>query len=263
MLALAPGSSQTLPLAEGDAGIAQTIAAISQLVEAGIIDHAVNQTATQIIANVPPHNQEAEARAIYDWVLHNVRYVQDIYNNETLRSANLILQQRAGDCDCINGVLIPSLLGTIGIPARLVTVATNPLAPDQFSHIYAEALVNRRWIAMDAARPGAAWGKRPAHVFRTKTWPLFSDQTEDLGFLGQGWLQDLQSIVQTGSETAANIITAERANPLVMSPAQTGPATVFSSGSTRLSTGNLTAGTTTGYLLFGGAALLILMLLKK
>jgi hypothetical protein len=187
MLLLEParGTSITLPLADGDQGTAQTIALIRQLVDRGMKDPAVNRTALSILQNVPPHDEEAEVRAIYDWVRGHIRFTKDLYGKETLRPAAAILEVGAGDCDDINGILLPALLGTVGYRARLVTVASQAEAPDQFSHVYAEVCVGGQWIPLDAARPYAAFGKAPMNFMRKRIWDLQSSVYQDVKGLGQ------------------------------------------------------------------------------
>jgi hypothetical protein len=187
MLLLEParGSSITLPLADGDQGTAQTIALIRQLVDHGMKDPVVNRTALAILQSVPPHDEEAEVRALYDWVRGHIRFTKDLYGKETLRPAAVILEVGAGDCDDINGILLPALLGTVGYRTRLVTIASHPEAPDEFSHVYAEACVRGQWIPLDAARPGAAFGRAPMHFLRKRIWELNRSVYQDVQGLGQ------------------------------------------------------------------------------
>jgi len=190
-----PGQAFSLPLEDGDAGTARTIAAIRQYVDAGVKDPAVNHLAVAIVRQVPAHNELAEVRAIYDWVLSNIRFVKDPAGKETLRPARTILEIRAGDCDCINGVLLPALLGTVGYETRLVTVATVPSAPSTFSHVYPEVFVGGQWIPVDAARPGARFGRAPDRVFRKRIWSLVDDRYADVGVRGLAGLGALPSRV--------------------------------------------------------------------
>ena len=136
----------------------------------------VNRLAIRILqeSNAPQHNPTAEAKAIFNWVRKNFRFVSE--SEETLRPIEEILRVRAGDCDDINGILLPSLLMSVGIPVRLVTVAVEPDAPKSFSHIYAEALLDGEWVAVDAARPGASFGRAPEHYFRKRIWKISGDR---------------------------------------------------------------------------------------
>lgn len=80
----------------------------------------------------------------------------------------------------INAILFPALLGAVGYRTRLVTIASNPNAPESFSHIYAEVFVRGRWIPMDAARSGTRFGSAPPRYFRKRIWSLSNTRFEDV-----------------------------------------------------------------------------------
>lgn len=172
------------PLPGGDQGVAKTMDLIRSLVDQAIKDPYINRCAIQILqtSNTPQYDPMAAARAIYEWVRRNIRYVPDPVEKETVRPANVILKVGAGDCDDINGVLIPSLLGTIGISSRGVTVAAAPES-DDFSHIYAEALIGSQWVPMDAARPQVVFGQAPEMWKRRAEWPITGTEVGQGGYL--------------------------------------------------------------------------------
>lgn len=178
-----PLGSASVPLLSGDAGIAQTIRKIRELVDEGVKSAAVNKYAIESIrrARSTPYDAVAQAYAIWERVASpsEFTFVNDPWGpfgpKETLRPADVLLANRGGDCDDLNGILIPSLMGTIGLPTRLVTVATDPDEPNTFSHIYAEVEApagSGRWYAVDAARPDAEFGRAPENVFRRQVWAL-------------------------------------------------------------------------------------------
>jgi len=169
----------SFPIAPGDAGIVQTVRVIRKLVDDGVKDPHVNALAIQIARSVPRFDRMALAQALYEWVLENIWFVDDPVAKETVRPAAVVLRVGGGDCDDINGVLLPSLLGTVGIPTRLVTVASDPRDPTQFSHIYAEADIDGAWVPIDAARPGAQFGLEPSNWARKRWWSLDNDSYED------------------------------------------------------------------------------------
>lgn len=183
------GQSRTLPLSDGDIGTAQTIAHMRQLIDAGIKDQQVNRTAIGIVWQTPQFSETPKAQAIYQWCQQNLRFVTDMVGKETLRSARETLTVRAGDCDDFT-ILIAALLGTIGIRSRAVTVSSHAEDPQSFSHIYPEAFVDGRWIAMDIARPGAQFGLSPQTYFRKREWDLFQNHFQDVsglsGYMGCG-----------------------------------------------------------------------------
>lgn len=167
------------PLAGGDAGVAQTVAVMRQLVDDGVKDPVVNRYAVEVLRGCPQYNQPAEVRCIFEHLLQNFRYVQHpigpFGDKQRLMPIREILALRAGDCP-IFSELLAALLGTVGYETRFVTVAADPAAPMQFNHIYVEALVNGNWVALDAARPDAEYARSPEMFFRKKIWASWGAQ---------------------------------------------------------------------------------------
>jgi len=220
----------------GDRGVAKTMDLIKSLVDHAIKDPYINRTAIEILqhSDAPQYDQMAAAQIIYQWVRSNIRYVQDPVGKETVRPANVILEVRAGDCDDINGVLIPSLLGTIGISTRGVTVAAVPDS-DDFSHIYAEALLNGKWVALDAARPNVVFGQAPEYYKRRAHWPLTGTEVGQGGYLaGMAALGQAPASLPAGldwvtviGQEASNIIQSARAAPQNLGPGAVVPSSAY------------------------------------
>lgn len=176
------------PLARGDRGVEQTINLIRCLVDDAVKDPQVNVTAIRILQNAGVKNFGVADRlaAFYDWISQpaNFLYVPDPIGpfgpKETLRPARTLFEVHAGDCDDFSAALA-SLLGTVGIRTRLVTIAADPSSPNDFSHIYPEAeLAPGYWVPMDAARPGAQFGVAPPRYFRKRVWALEDSSFVDL-----------------------------------------------------------------------------------
>lgn len=173
------------PLASGDQGVSQTINLIRAVVDDAVKDPRVNVAAIEMVRGVADaFSRDQKAAAIYAAVANRWFYVEDPVGpfgpKETLRPVRVLLQNFAGDCDDAS-VLIASLLGTIGIPSRLVTIAADPSAPDDFSHIYPEAgIAPGVWAAMDVARPGSFYGSAPARFFRKRVWSLSDRAYQDM-----------------------------------------------------------------------------------
>jgi hypothetical protein len=177
------GRSESWPLLDGDRGTAQTIDLIRRAWRDSQVDPYVRATAGRILQGVPPHDDLAECRAIFRWVLRNIRFTKDPVDFETVSGAKWTLAHRMGDCDDINAVLLPALLSITGHPVRLVTIANHPAAPDVFSHIYAEVLINGRWIPVDAARTNPRFGSAPVRYSRKRIWSLTDARYEDVSGL--------------------------------------------------------------------------------
>jgi hypothetical protein len=179
------------PLLSGDAGVAQTIGVMRQIVDDAVKDPAVNAAAIQLVRGVTDSfSRDQKAQAIYAAVANRWLYVEDPVGpfgpKETVRPVRLLLQTFAGDCDDAT-ILICSLCGTIGIPCRIVTIAADPSSPREFSHVYPEAeIAPGQFVAMDVARPGSAYGVPPPRYFRKRVWDLSSKSYADLAGAGCG-----------------------------------------------------------------------------
>jgi hypothetical protein len=175
-----PGVLYAAPLEHGDGGPAQTIALLRTLVDAAWKDPFVNRTAIEIVRNagVQPFDSWGQIRAIYNYA-RSFYFVNDPITKEAVRPTRDLLELKAGDCDDINGNVLPALLGTIGFETRLVTVACDPNDPDLFSHVYAEVFQDGEWYPLDAARPGAVIGVAPALFYRRAWWSLADDSHGD------------------------------------------------------------------------------------
>jgi hypothetical protein len=171
--------SGSVALLHGDSVTAQTVSLAKKLVEAAVLDPAVNVFAIQIVRGTPQYDNLSKAEAIFNWVRENYYYIQDPIGpygaKETLRPMRDQMQLLAGDCDDVNMVFIPSLLGTIGYGSRVVTVKADREVPTEFSHVYCEAKIDGEWIPMDCARPGAQFGEEPPVYWDRKDWPIVDD----------------------------------------------------------------------------------------
>ena len=263
--------SLSFTIAEGDAGIEQTVGMIRQLIHQGVRDVTVNRTALGIVQGVPPHEPALEAQAIYQWVRTNIRFTGDIYGAETLRPAAEILRVRGGDCDDINGILLPTLLESVGIQSRLVTIAADDSRPENFSHIYPEANLNGVWTPMDAAAKSASFGRAPAVYWRKKIWPVTNEDGQIAG-LGMYLAQDddgilselaqLTPLISASTAGAANIIKAVTAPYApTISTALPGTAAQPASASGLLPVAAVQTSGSSTVVLMGGAGLLIVLLL--
>jgi Transglutaminase-like superfamily len=208
------------PLLSGDAGVAQTIGVMRQIVDDAVKDPAVNGSAIQFVRGVSDSFSRGEkAQAIYAAVANRWLYVEDPVGpfgpKETLRPVRLLLQTFAGDCDDAT-ILICALCGTIGIPCRIVTIAADPSSPREFSHVYPEAeIAPGQFVAMDVARPGSAYGVAPPRYFRKRVWSLESKTYSDLagadcgcscgGKCGGKNLSRLNGYAMLGDDTAFSI----------------------------------------------------------
>ena len=258
------GSAVSVPLLAGDGGTEQTIDLIRQAIWQGLSDARVRSQLAQILQGIPAYNTLAELQAIYGWVLANIRFTNDPIGHETVSTASWTLTHRIGDCDDINAVLIPTLVMTAGIPARLVTVSNDPSDPSRFSHVYAEAEVNGRWIPLDAARPGARFGTTVAQYARKRLWSLVDRKYQDLAGLagayvgrrtGVGFDWSAFSEAFSAGATAVSNVFKNISQPTVQQAPAPGPAPVGTAPASGISTNTL--------LLLGGLGLGAVLLMQK
>lgn len=266
-----PITAQNFPLPDGDAGVAFTIEKMSELVDQGKASAAVRACALEILnrAKVRAFDMTGAARAIYEWVRRSIVFTPDPVGKEGVQTAEWTLHYRRGDCDCIS-VLICSLLESIGLRCRLMTVAADPRDPEQFSHVYPEVFAGGKWVAVDAARRHPAFARSPARYFRKRVWSVDSGEWRDLAMNGLGIMppvsvtatahraagvpqyyaapqprrsyfrrrlrglgQDWEEIgqaIQAGTAGAANIIAAARATPYNLYPTTYVPGTGAGAG---------------------------------
>ncbi len=171
---LAPAARMTVTsftIPSGDAGTAATTAAMRALIERGKKDPDVRALAVSILhrAHVKAFDWMGEARAIYASVLRNMRFTRDVRDKETLHEAPVLIRMQAGDCDDFV-ILLCSLLESVGMRTRIVTVAGDPEDPAAFTHVYPEVEVGGRWIPVDAARRHPKFGAAPSKIFRKQIW---------------------------------------------------------------------------------------------
>ena len=112
----------------------------------------VRFTAEDIVRHCRDKDYFCEARKIYNWIKSNIAFRRDVNHVEMLRSPIVTLDRRAGDCDC-HTILYSSLAQSIGLPTRVVLVATRKNKPKNFNHVFSEVQVPvdgvLRWMAAD------------------------------------------------------------------------------------------------------------------
>lgn len=170
------GAVSAVPLLSGDAGVAQTVALMRRAIDSGLKNARLRALVIKILrdSGAPQHDPLAEAAALYSWVPANLRFVNDPIDTEgdpkeTVSAAVDVLDLGGGDCDDFT-VVMATLLQIAGMQTRIVTVASDPRDPSQFTHVYPEVDIDGQWVPVDAARPGAAFGLAPSRVYRRKEW---------------------------------------------------------------------------------------------
>lgn len=165
--------AQLLAIPDGPDGVRATLEVMRRLVREGRNDPDVQALAIELTAGIrdTEENRQAAIEALHRFVRDEVRYVPDVNEVETLRTAHeTLFELAAGDCDD-KSIALASLLEAIGIPARFVAVA---FSPDLFDHVYVEARFNWRgaeWMPLETTKavepgwePGGVVSRMHRHV---------------------------------------------------------------------------------------------------
>jgi transglutaminase-like putative cysteine protease len=136
-----------LSYADGKRGVFQTLDLMRQFVESGKRDPSIIKAARAAVYMTPEKSALHEIDAVFAVVRDGVRYVNDVYNVETLSEARKTLQGRQGDCDD-QVILLCSLFEAIGYATRFVVAGYN--SPDTFEHVYCQVqTTGGHWIDCD------------------------------------------------------------------------------------------------------------------
>jgi transglutaminase-like putative cysteine protease len=152
-------SNELFNIPDGTDGIRTTLDFMVRLTREYRTDLTIRKLAEQIVQSVPRKAYMSEAQAIQDWVRNTIRYTQDVYDVEMVKTPLATYFSHSGDCDDMS-LLAGVLMNTIGHPVRYVAVGTR--TPGEFEHVYPEAKIGRRWVAMETTEDVAlGWEPQP------------------------------------------------------------------------------------------------------
>lgn len=158
-------------IGHGDSAINKTILHMQALVlgPEGVGSPAVRIAAVSAARGSVKNVNEIEA--VLAWVKQNIEFRGE--NAETLQSPAVTLQLRAGDCDD-HSMLLAALLKSLGYLIHFKTVATQRMAPQQFSHVYVIVRDKRtgQWVPLDSTVPSSFAGWEPPMIYRAKTYRI-------------------------------------------------------------------------------------------
>ena len=162
------GNFELRTIAEGDQGIDQTVAILERIYRDSIRDPRVIAFAQDLRARSGAANDEAVLASLVLFIRSHLRFTRDPVGLELVKTPDRLLSEletRAvmiGDCDDAS-VLMATLAGALGYPARFVVVQRDTRSPT-FDHIYVESWTGRSWVALDAVANGRQPFFRPTHV---------------------------------------------------------------------------------------------------
>lgn len=148
------GKVQTM--AEGDAGVYQTLAAMRALVYQAAASPLVRAWAVEIARTVPPRSPAALAGAIRQFLSERVSYLDDPVGVELVHAPERLLDEIGsryyvtGDCDDV-ATLGAALAASVGLPSRFVVLSFGGPG-DPFQHVYAELWTGDGWAELDTTR---------------------------------------------------------------------------------------------------------------
>lgn len=168
-----PIRARYYPLPAGDRGIAMTTALMNRDANGpeGAQHPGIRAFALSAINDVPDRDDYAQAAAIFQAVKKQIKFRGEY--SETVQTPWLTLQLQAGDCDDHTTLLL-ALLRSVGIPARIQTVALH--SDEQFEHVFAMAGLRgangqvARWLALDTSVPFSRPGWQVPRATRRRVW---------------------------------------------------------------------------------------------
>lgn len=106
---------------------------------------------------IPEKRRDLEAAEIFKGVRSSTRYLSDPVGVDLYSKARHILKTGGADCDEL-ATLGCAASRAIGIPCRLVVIATKQSRDGSADHIYYSVNVNGRWVPMDpSVNMGPGW----------------------------------------------------------------------------------------------------------
>jgi hypothetical protein len=147
--------AEIIEIGMGEVAHKNTLKIMKNMINDGIEDWHIRETAQNIIRGIPERDKMGEANALFEYVQKNCRYTSDPCRLEMVQSPEVMLSDinekgiATGDCDDFS-VLLCTLLKSVGFQVRLKAVAFK--GSDKLSHVYLEVRINGKFIPADAIR---------------------------------------------------------------------------------------------------------------
>ncbi len=149
-------------------------------ITSGAYDSAIDQRTGQAVPVIPFHgrmyrgaldwqagtlcrmrDERCEINAIWNFIVLNLRYLQDVRGQDTYPTLRGALEQGGEDCDGF-AICFASLLGAVGYPVAASVISVRG---DTWDHVYAVVKTRSGWVPLDPTEPGKVPGweyPRPA-----------------------------------------------------------------------------------------------------
>lgn len=138
-------------LSDGVDGIRQTLRVMVRLQRQWKKDPGIVALASSLVKNLPQGDTIAEVRALHAFVRDRIRYTNDTYGVETIRTPKATLDSGVGDCDD-KSLLLSALLGAIGRPTRFVAMGFK--STESYSHVLAQVRLGPKgkWYSLETIK---------------------------------------------------------------------------------------------------------------
>ena len=137
--------------------IRQTAKEMKALALEGQTSPIVRGFALETLRRVKPKDAISEIGALYYACCREIHYVGDPISSEFLQHPEVTVNTAAGDCDDMSILLASTLcmseMLSVGYPMRFALVG---FKGGPISHVYLEASVEGRWLALDPVAGPAA-----------------------------------------------------------------------------------------------------------
>jgi len=205
---------------KGYLGTAATIQDMRKLVDRGKLDERIMFLASDIVTHVAERDQYGEAKAVFDWIQANIRYINDPDDTELLMYPVKTIDRGAGDCDD-QSMLYNAFMSSIGYSTRFKTIKADKSNRTQFSHVYSRVRLRTargwKWFSVDCTQR-QPFGWEPPSNFGYQEWG-YSDGNLTHRELPPSSLKGLGMLSQnkTLHEMAMNLF-SRKAKPAVPAP---------------------------------------------
>lgn len=150
---------------DGAAGTRATLNEMTALVRHFKKYPVIKLFTAQLVQQLPGKEWLGEIEVCRQFVMRNIRYLNDVTDVETVMDPIAVLTYRHGDCDD-QATLICAMLESIGHPTRFTAVG---FEPDMYSHVFAEAKCGRYWIACETTENVPLGWRPPGVVCRMRS----------------------------------------------------------------------------------------------
>ncbi len=166
-------------MAGGGMETATTIRRMRDLVTQGKRDFRVRTfIGRNIINNCPAKDYYCYAEAAHNFCTTQIKYAFDPNGVELIESPWKVIESGIADCDSIV-ILFATIVESLGMPARFVTIKADKSRPNDFSHVFAEVKIPRKgWVAADCTMADKPFGWTPPDFHARKNWPASNDSPE-------------------------------------------------------------------------------------